>query len=195
VASAGDPGDQPTRRGQDRSGGRRLTVSPEAYSFLLFCALAVSAIALFPDIYLLFVAIVAVDGIATLVDSDSIVSVDRAALFLVLVVLSVAVGPHDLLSLFLRMILAIAALDMSFLLRRLRGTVIDASVIERRLGSYAYTLVPAFLLSYLLTYLYSSLSGLSPPEPVALLAVSSTSALLIIYVVSRYLTSHTADRR
>jgi hypothetical protein len=173
----------------------RLTVSPEAYSFLLFCALSLSAIALFPEVYLLFVAIVAVDGIATLVGSDSVVSVDRATLFLALVVLSVAEGPHDLLSLFLRMILAIAALDMSFLLRMLRGTVIDASVIRRRLGSYVYTLVPAFLLSYLLTYLYSSLSGLYSPEPVALLAVSSTSALLVIYVVSRYLTSHTNDRR
>jgi hypothetical protein len=192
MAGAGDPGDQPTR--QDHS-GRGPTVSPEAYSFLLFCALSLSAMALFPEVYLLFVAIVAVDGIATLVDSDSVVSVDRATLFLVLVVVSVAEGPHDLPSLFLRTILAIAALDISFLLRKLRGTVIDASVIGRRLGSYAYTLIPAFLFSYVLTYLYSAVSDLSSPEPVALLAVSSTSALLVIYVVSRYLTSHAADRR
>ena len=90
------------------------------------------------------------------------------------------------------MVLAIAALDVSFLLRRLHGTVVDASVVRGRLASYAYTLVPALLLSYSLTLLYSSLTGPSPPEPLALLAVSSTGALFSIYAVSRYLSPRKA---
>ena len=74
-------------------GGRRtITVSPDAYSYLLFCALSLSATALFPGVYLLFVLILAVDGVATLTGSDSFVSADRSAFFLALLSLSVARG-------------------------------------------------------------------------------------------------------
>ena len=166
---------------------RKLTVSPEAYSFLLFCALSLSAVALFPGTYLLFAVIVMVDGVATLLKSDSSVSADRSAFFVALLVLSVARGSQDLFFLFLEMVLAIAALDVSFLLRRLHGTVADASVIRGRLESYGYTLVPALLLSYALILLYSSISGSSPPEPLVLLAISSTGALFSVYAVTRYL--------
>jgi hypothetical protein len=190
-----DKGNSSTQRGQDVSRKGRLEVSFEAYSFLLFCALSLSAIALFSGFYLLFVIIVTVDGLATLTNSDSVVSADRSIFFLALLILSVVRGSYNLFFLFLEIILVIAALDISFLLRRLQGTVVDVSVIRGRLESYAYTLVPAFLLSYSLTYLYSFISGFSSPEPLVLLAVSSAAALFAIYAVSRYLSSPAIDRR
>jgi hypothetical protein len=190
-----DIGESSRERGQDAGGGRKLVVASEASSFLLFCVLSLAAVALFSGYYVIFVIIVAVDGLATLANSDSVVSVDRSTFFLALLVLSVAQGSHDLLFLFLEIVLVIAALDFSFLLRRLGGTVVDASVIMSRLESYAYTLVPAFLLSYSLTFLYSFISGISFPEPLVLLAVSSTAALFAIYAVSRYLSPHTTNRR
>jgi hypothetical protein len=183
---------RPTGRTGDAGGSRKTTVSPEAYSFLLFGALTLSAVALFPGTYLLFVLIVTVDGAATLLKSDSMVSVDRSAFFLALLALSVARGSQDLFFLFLEMVLAIAALDITFLLRRLSGTLVDASVVRGRLVSYGYTLVPTLLLSYALTSLYSSISGSSPPDPLVLLAVSSTGALLSIYAVTRYLSPRKA---
>jgi hypothetical protein len=173
---------------------KRLVASPEAYSFLLFSLLCLSAVALFSGLYLVFVFMVAVDALGTLVNSDAVVSADRSALFLLLIVLSVAQGSHDLFLLFLEVVLVIAALDFSFLLRKLRGTVVDASVIGSRLKSYAYTLLPAFALSYSLTFLYSFISGVPLPEPVALLAVSSAAALFAIYWISRYLRPRTASQ-
>jgi hypothetical protein len=172
-----------------------LSVSFEVYSFVLFCALVLSAAALFSSYYLIFLVIVEVDGLATLANSDLIVSADRSTFLLLLLVLSVARSSYDLFFLFLEVVLVIAALDFSFLLRRVRGTVVDSSVLTGRLESYAYTAVPAFLLSYFLTFLYSFISGVSLPDPLALLAVSSTAALFGIYAVSRYLSSRIAIHR
>jgi len=65
---------------------RRLAVSPETYSFLLFCALSLSAVAIFPDYYVLFLVILTIDGIATLANSDTTVEVARSAYFLALLI-------------------------------------------------------------------------------------------------------------
>jgi hypothetical protein len=187
--SGEDSGVPSTEHGRASAGPRELSVSSEAYSFLLFCSLTLSAVILFPGYLVIFLVIVEVDGLATLASSDIVVSVDRSTFFLAFLALSVSQGSHGLFFLFLEVVLAIAALDFSFLLRRIRGTVVDSSVLKNRLGSYAYTAVPAFLLSYSLTLLYSFISGVPLPDPLALLAVSSTAALFAIYVVSRFLSS------
>ncbi len=175
-------------------GRRRLKGSPQAYSFLLFSALALIAIAFFPRFYAYFVGAVAVDGIATVIGSETIVRTDRSILSVALVVLTVAEGSYNLFFLFLEVVVLIAVLDTSFLLRRLEGTVVDLSVLGARLRSYAYSLVPALLLSWSLTYVYSL--GLGPStEPVVLLAASCPAVLFVIYVVARYLSSPPADRR
>ena len=122
--------------------------------------------------------------------------VDRSTFFLLLLILSVAQGPRDLLFLFLEVALVVAALDFSFLLRRVRGTVVDPAVLTNRLRSYAYTVLPAFLLSYALTFISSLVSGVALPDPLLLLAASATAALFVIYVVSRFLSSRVVlDRR
>ena len=82
-------------------GPRGLAISPEAFSFLLFGVLSLSAIAWFSGYYVLFLAILAIDGLATLANSDRTLEVDRSTFFLLLLILSVAQGPRDLLFLFL----------------------------------------------------------------------------------------------
>jgi hypothetical protein len=166
-----------------------------AYSFLLFCALALAAIVLFPEYYPFFVALVMVDGLATLMKSEFVVCVDRSLLFITLIVASVAIGSYGLFFIFLEVLLMIAALDVSFLLRRLQGSVVDLSVVKARLRSYLFTLVPAFLLSYSLTYLYSSISVSSSQEALVLLAVSCPAALLSVYGLLRFLSNSTPERR
>ncbi|MDA4122509.1 MAG: hypothetical protein OK456_04925 [Thaumarchaeota archaeon] len=174
-------------------GRRRLQGSSQAYSFLLFSALAFIAIAFFPRFYAYFVGAVAVDGIATIIGSDVIVRADRSVLSLALVILTVAEGSYNLFFLFLEVVILITVLDTSFLLRRLEGTTVDLSVLGARLRSHAYSLVPALLLSWSLTYLYSL--GLGPStEPVVLLAASCPAALFVIYVVARYLSSPPEDQ-
>jgi hypothetical protein len=163
---------------------------------LLFCALSLSAVALFSGYYVVFLVILTVDGLATLANSDRAVDVDRSTFFLALLVLSVAQGPSNLFFLFLEIALVVVALDFSFLLRRIRGTVVGPNVLRIRLRSYAYTVVPAFLLSYSLTFLSSFVSDVALPDPILLLAASATAALFVIYVVSRFLSSRAVvDRR
>jgi hypothetical protein len=170
-----------------RAGG--LSTSPEMISFVLFALLTLFAGALLPGFYVVFLVILEVDGLATLANSDALVSVDRSVYFLALLILSVGEPTVSLFSLFLEIVLVVAALDFSFLLRRLRNTTFDLSVITGRLESYGYTALPALLVSYSLTTLYSVASGGSVPDPLAFLALSSTTAIFAIYVVSRYLSS------
>lgn len=169
-----------------------LTVSSEVYSFLLFCGLTLAAILLFRAEYEVFLVIVVLDGLGTLVGVDALVSVDRSAFFFFALIFSVAVADYSLLYLFLEAALFIAALDFSFLLRTTRDTEVDPSVYRRRLASYAYTIMPAFVLSYSLAFAYSFLSGAATVDPLALVAVCSTLALYAIYAVSRYLSPRTA---
>ncbi len=194
--SAGDDTELSAEPRPVSEGPRGLAISPEAFSFLLFGVLSLSAIAWFWGYYVLFLAILAIDGLATLANSDRTLEVDRSTFFLLLLILSVAQGPRDLLFLFLEVALVVAALDFSFLLRRVRGTVVDPAVLTNRLRSYAYTVLPAFLLSYALTFISSLVSGVALPDPLLLLAASATAALFVIYVVSRFLSSRVVlDRR
>ncbi len=199
MMSAEDDGEEvasvPADHRSATEGQTGLALPYESYSFLLFCVLGFSAVALFPGYYAVFLTLMLVDGLATLSNGDLMVAIDRSTFFLVLLFLSVALGSHDLFFIFLEVVLVVTALDFSFLLRRIRGTVVESSVLTNRLQSYAYTSVPAFLLSYSLTFLYSSVSGISLPYPLAVLAASSTAALFAIYAVSRRFSSRSPSER
>lgn len=171
------------------SGTDGFSTSPELISFVLFALLALLAGALLPGFYIVFLVILEADGLATLANSDVLVSADRSVYFLALLILSVAEPSLNLLSLFAEIVLVIVALDFSFLLRRLRNTRFDLSVLTGRLESYAYTALPALLVSYTLTTLYSVASGGVVPDPLAFLVASSVIALFAIYAISRYLSS------
>jgi hypothetical protein len=84
-------------------------------------------------------------------------------------------------------------LDMSFFLRRLADTRIETSVLKRRLQSYAYTVVPAFLVTYILISLFSVLpTDIVPPSSALfVLSASSAGAFVTVWLVTRYLSSLT----
>lgn len=161
----------------------------DLYSFLLLGAVAGGAIVAFPHLYAFFVFIVVVDALATFFNSDTFLYVERSFVFVVLLVLLLATGVEDILLLFLEIISILTALDMSFLLRRLRWTVTDWRVLRERLVSYGYTAVPAFIISYSLATFYSTIPAFTPFEALVLLAVSSSAALAVIYRIYRYISS------
>ena len=143
----------------------------EVCSFIIFCVLCTVAIAAFAAYYLLFVALAVLDGTATFFSSDTVVFIDRSILFFGLIVLTALWIPNLLLLTFETLALFVI-LDMSFFLRRLADTRIETSVLKRRLQSYAYTVVPAFLLTYVLISLFSVLpTDIVPPSSALLFSL------------------------
>jgi hypothetical protein len=179
-----------------KASGQRTTVASfETYSFILFGAISLCAMALFQGYYVLFVFLLAVDGLATVAKLGWAVAIDRVAFFASLLVLSLTVGGYTVFFLFAEVILVVTCLDMSFFLRRLGRTIVEDTVIRHRVMSYAYTMLPAFLLSYSLAFLYSLVSAFPSSEAVAFLAVSSAVGLSAIYALSRYLSTRSTDSR
>jgi hypothetical protein len=175
------------------SGQRTIDGSFETYSFILFGAISLCAMALFQGYYLLFVFLLAVDGLATVAKLGWAVAIDRVAFFASLLVVSLTVGGYSIFSLFAEVILVVTCLDMSFFLRRVGRTIVEDTVIRHRVTSYAYTMLPAFLLSYSLAFLYSLVSTFPSSEAVFFLAVSSAVGLSAIYALSRYLSTRSMD--
>jgi hypothetical protein len=162
----------------------------EVCSFVVFCVLCAVAVAAFASYYLLFVSLIVLDGTATFFSSDAVISVDRSILFFGLIILTALSIPNLLLLTFETLAL-FAILDMSFFLRRVADTRVETSVLKRRLQSYAYTIVPAFLLTYVLISLFSALPTDIVPLSSALfvLSASSAGAFLTVWLVTRYLSS------
>lgn len=174
-------------RGSSRMTG--LAASTEPLSFLLFCGLSLVGALIFPAYYVVFLIVVVVDGTASIAGSDLVVALDRSAYFMTVIILAVAASRSDILLLFAGVLFLLVSLDFSFLLRGMRNTQVDIAVVKRRVESYAETAVPAFLVSYLLTLLYSFFftAAMALPDPLELLAISTTVALLIVYIVARFL--------
>jgi len=165
----------------------------EVCSFLIFCVLCVAAMEAFEAYFLLFVALVVLDGAATFFSVDTLISVDRSILFFGLIILTALWMPNLLLLTFETLAL-FAILDMSLFLRRLADTRIETSVLKRRLQSYTYTIVPAFLLTFVLISLFTVLPADIIPVWLALfvLAASSAGAFATVWLVTRYLSSLTS---
>jgi hypothetical protein len=162
----------------------------EVCSFIIFCVLCVVAIAAFEAYYLLFVVLLVLDGAATFFSIDTLISADRSILFFGLIILTALWIPSLLLLTFETLTL-FAILDMSLFLRRLADTRIETSVLKRRLRSYTYTIVPAFLLTFVLISLFSVLPADIVPVWLALfvLAASSAGAFVTVWLATRYLSS------
>jgi hypothetical protein len=162
----------------------------EVCSFVVFCVLCLVGMAAFAAYYLLFVGLLVLDGAATFWSIDTVVSIDRSILFFGLIILTALWIPNILLLTF-EILALFAILDMSLFLRRLADTRIETSVLKRRLQSYTYTMVPAFLLSYVLISLFSIVPVDIVPQSSALfvLAASSVGAFVTVWLVTRYLSS------
>lgn len=129
------------------------------------------------------------DALGTLAAIDLIISADRAFFFLVVLLLTLLTFPLNLFSLSLEVLGLVAALDFSFLLRKVDGTGVDRSVLTNRLRSYAYTMVPTFLLTYLLLYFYEVNPLFTPLEAALALGLGTVGIFVSVYAVIRFLLS------
>jgi hypothetical protein len=109
--------------------------------------------------------------------------------FLIVVITEIVKNPSNIFLLTLVIIGLIAVLDFSFVLRKVDGTSVDWGVFARRLRSYAYTVLPAFLLTYLLLFVYSQNLGFSLVDAAIVLGLASVGTLVIVYAVVRFIAS------
>ncbi|MGA2877076.1 MAG: hypothetical protein ABSE82_16285 [Nitrososphaerales archaeon] len=159
------------------------------FSLLLFASLCITVALLQSSYWWLFGALIVVDVLGMLASADSIVSGNRAVFFLAVMVTVIVGNPSNIFVLTLEMLGLIASLDFSFLLRKVDGTGVDRSVFADRLRSYVYTILPAFLLTYLMLYLYSQNLEFNSFDAVIALGLASVGVLAIIYVVVHFLIS------
>ena len=98
-------------------------------------------------------------------------------------------NPSNIFILTIEILGLVAALDFSFLLRKVDGTSVDLSVLAKRLKSYAYTVLPAFFVTYLFLYVYSQNLQFSASEAVVVFGLASVGALIVVYAVVHFLLS------
>lgn len=166
------------------------------FSFLAFLSLNVTAAAVLSSssaFLWLFGVLVAMDGLGTLMLPDSVVSADRAFFFFTVTIVSIVENSSNIFLLTLIVLGLVAALDFTLLLRKLDGTRVHPTVLANRLRSYARTILPAFLLTYLFLYLYSLNPQLSTLEALVVFGLTMAGALITIYFVARYL--HSFERK
>jgi hypothetical protein len=162
----------------------------EVCSLVIVCSLCAVGMVAFAAFYLLFVALIVIDGTATFFAFNAVISVDRSILFIGLTILSTLSIPN-LLLLTVETLVLFAILDISFFLRRVADTRVETSVLKRRLQSYVYTMVPAFLLTYALISLFSILPiGIIPPSSALfVLSASSAGAFVTVWLAIHYVSS------
>ncbi|MDG6921968.1 MAG: hypothetical protein JRN67_01590 [Nitrososphaerota archaeon] len=141
----------------------------------------------------LFAVLFVLDALGTLAAIDLVISADRAFFFLVTLLLTLLTFPLNIFSLSLEVLSLVAALDFSFLLRKVDGTGVEVSVITNRLKSYAYTMFPAFLLTYLFLYFYSVNPQFTLLEAALALGLGTVGIFVSVYAIIRFLLS--IDRR
>lgn len=163
------------------------------FSLLLFSSLCLISAAFLANSssywWWLFGILVVMDVLGMLASAGSVVSADRALFFVVVVITAIVRNPSNVLLLTLEILGLIAMLDFSFLLRRVDGTGVDRSVFTGRLKSYAYTVFPSFLLTCLLLFVFSQNLQFSLYEAAIVLGLTSVGALIIVYVVVRFILS------
>jgi len=163
----------------------------EIYSFALIVAsMFVSSLFLLPSYYWLFLALALVDALSTRFRLDGVVATDRMIFAFVLLALSTQVLGFGILDIMVETVLLIGLLDVSFLLRKIKGSG-GWLIVGLRLRSYLYTLVPALLFSFGMVYIYSELVGARPALTSSSIAVlelglAAFSLLVLVAVVVRF---------
>jgi len=168
----------------ERKIGRRID-RPKAFSLGLFSLATVAASFVLPDFIWFFVLLFVFDSVSTYFDVDFVLIFDRLAYGLVLIVLTATVKSYTGAQLILESLLIIVLLDFSFLLRKIGESQYSRRIIELRLRSYAYTLLPAYFVSVLLlqAYFYASVTV---PEAILVFGLSSAGVLAVVYFLVRY---------
>jgi hypothetical protein len=157
------------------------------YSFILVASAMIVAALVFLPVFWIFVLFALVDGLATQFRVGILVSLNRIVfVFVLLLVSSVNFG---VLSIILEVLVLIAVIDISFLLRELRQHTRQdlINILSNRLRSYIYTIVPVGIFSSGILYLAAAplSSGVSANYAISLLGLSSAAAFLIILFVIR----------
>jgi hypothetical protein len=155
------------------------------YSFIVFSAMVAFSIAILPEAYWFFAFLILIDGVGTFFNSAALVAFDRAVCAISLVILSAVLLSFNAIYLILEALLAFVVLDLGFLLRKFSDTNVESPIIKKRIWSYAYVIVPSFLLSYALIFFYSFVPQ-SADVSALILGLSSIGAFLIVLVVARY---------
>lgn len=136
-----------------------------------------------------FAALIVIDAFGTLTKNNTIVDIDRGLFFFAAVVVTIVSISFNLLVVTAELLGLFVALDFSFLLDRVDGTAVDRRILATRIKSYAYTALPAFLVTFLLLYLYPQNLQFSDLESAIALGLASVGVLIIVYSVVRYLVS------
>lgn len=162
-------------------------------SFLLFTSMCLVSLAFLANSSTywvwLFGFLVVMDVLGTLGSAGSVVSADRALFFVIIAIITIAKNPSNVFLLTLEMLGLIALLDFTFLLRKVDGTGVDRSVFTNRVKSYAYTVLPAFLLTYIFLFVYSQNLVFSLLEAAIVLGMVSVGTLIVVYAVVRFMLS------
>lgn len=160
------------------------------FSFLLFLSLCITTASLVSGPYRwLFGVLVAVDGLASLIQLNSIVESDRSIFLLISTILAMTMSHFDIFFTSIVALSLFAVLDFSLLLRKVDGTIVDFRVLAKRAKSYTFTVLPAFLLTYLFLVLYSNGFQFNLFRAIIVLGFTSVGAIVIVYFVIRYMFS------
>lgn len=159
-------------------------------SFLLFLVLAVAAIETLSSVYLwFFVFLIILDAVGTLAPSESLVSLDRAIFFLSIAIISMLNGLGDIFFVVIVILGLFGAIDFSFLLWKMDGSVVEKKVIVNRLKSYSLTILPSTLLAFLFLSVPFGTIQLSIFDDVVALGLAAAGALVIFFLAARFLLS------
>ncbi|MHB1907387.1 MAG: hypothetical protein ACYCQJ_00795 [Nitrososphaerales archaeon] len=156
----------------------------ELLSFGIFATLSVVALIFEKDFFEFYALLLITDGVATLLDSSLIVSVDRTLFLFMFIVLGSLSGDFGSLDLVVVTLTFLTLVDLSFLLRRIEDTKVVGDVFQKRLAAYCYTIIPAFLLTYIVVFLYLQIT-ISSSEAILVLGMSVVGGFIIVYLLAR----------
>jgi hypothetical protein len=163
---------------------RQVLEPGEIVSFLLTAGTMLLSALFFPAEYWLFIFLTIVDGFATAFRNNTVISVDRSAYALAVLVLGGIALRLSIIPMILETVSVIALIDLLFLVRRMRArsTQDFFKILLRRLESYVYTLVPAAVFSSALIYLGTLALGTSigPVNAILELGLASIAVFVII---------------
>jgi len=158
-------------------------------SFVATAAVMLSSSIFFPGYYWLFIFLALIDGTATSLRSERVLTLDRIFFALVVLVLGSIAAGFDILAMILETATVIVILDFLFLVRQYwtRSHGDFFAVVLQRFRSYAYSLLPAIVFSAELIYLGSVAlrSQVGQSNAILEVGIASIGVFLIILFVAR----------
>jgi hypothetical protein len=152
----------------------------EITSFAIFAILNIAAMIVEGKFFGFYIVLLAVDLVATLLDSGTTIQFDRGIFVLLFIVLGSFSGQFGALQSMTAVLAVVTTIDFTIFLRKLEDTKVSNRVILKRLQSCLYTIVPTFLISYAVIYLYSQIT-ITGRLSVFVIGMGSVVAFLIIY--------------